>query len=84
MPPVVRGSWLAYATVMATLSRRYAKGAVVPQPVGRGYACALRAGPGQARASMTAHRMLKLLDAGRDRAAVLSRYVADLSHEDEQ
>jgi hypothetical protein len=56
---------------------------VVPQPVGRGYACALRGGPDQAQASMTAHRVLKLLDAARGWAAVLSRYVAELSHEDE-
>jgi hypothetical protein len=33
---------------------------------------------------MTAQRMLKLLDSGRDRAVVLSRYVAGLSLEDEQ
>ena len=32
---------------------------------------------------MTAHRMLRLLDAGGDRAGVLSRFVADLRPEDE-
>ncbi len=33
---------------------------------------------------MTAHRMLQLLDAGEDRAGVLSRFVADLRPEDEE
>ena len=51
---------------------------------GRGYAYALLGGPGDAQASITAHRMLKLLDAGSDRAGVLSQFVADLSHDDEQ
>jgi predicted transcriptional regulator len=75
---------LAYTTVMTTLSRLHAKGAISRQLVGRGYAYALRGGPEQAQASMTAHRMLKLLEAGGDRAGVLSRFVADLSQEDEQ
>jgi len=33
---------------------------------------------------MTAHRMLKLLEAGSDRERVLSRFIADLSHDDER
>ena len=33
---------------------------------------------------MTAHRMLRLLEADSDRASVLSRFIADLSAEDEQ
>ena len=33
---------------------------------------------------MTARRMLKLLEADADRARVLSRFVADLSPEDER
>jgi predicted transcriptional regulator len=74
---------LAYTTVMTTLSRLHAKGAVSREPAGRGYAYTLRGGPEQAQASMTAHRMLKLLEAGDDRAGVLSRFVADLSQEDE-
>ena len=41
-------------------------------------------GPDGAQASMTAHRMLRLLDAGGDRARVLSRFVADLRPEDEE
>ena len=78
------GDRLAYTTVMTTLSRLHAKGAVSRQPAGRGYAYELRGDPAQAQASMTAHRMLRLLETGSDRAGVLSRFVADLSHEDER
>jgi predicted transcriptional regulator len=78
------GDELAYTTVMTTLSRLYAKGALSRQPAGRGYAYELPGGPDAAQASMTAHRMLQLLDKGGDRAGVLSRFVADLSPEDEE
>lgn len=78
------GGGLAYTTVMTTLSRLHAKGAVSREPAGRGYAYALRGSPGAAQASMTAHRMLKLLEADDDRAHVLSRFIADLSEEDER
>src|ERR1700760_4415551 len=78
------GDHLAYTTVMTTLSRLYAKGALSRQPAGRGYAYSLPGGPDGAQASMTAHRMLRLLDAGGDRAGVLSRFVADLRPEDEE
>lgn len=78
------GDQLAYTTVMTTLSRLYAKGALSRQPAGRGYAYELAGGPDAAQASMTAHRMLQLLEAGGDRAGVLSRFVADLRPEDEE
>ncbi len=78
------GGGLAYTTVMTTLSRLHAKGAISRQPAGRGYVYALRGGQADAQDSMTARRMLKLLESGRDRAGVLSRFVADLSPEDEQ
>lgn len=78
------GGALAYTTVMTTLSRLHAKGAVTRQPAGRGYVYALRGGQADAQDSMTARRMLKLLESGRDRAGVLSRFIADLSEEDEQ
>ena len=77
------GDHLAYTTVMTTLSRLHAKGALSRQQAGRGYAYSLPGGPDGAQASMTAHRMLRLLDAGADRAGVLSRFVADLRPEDE-
>ncbi|HEU5416386.1 MAG TPA: BlaI/MecI/CopY family transcriptional regulator [Streptosporangiaceae bacterium] len=76
---------LAYTTVMTTLSRLHAKGAVTRAPAGRGYLYALRGDTGaEAQASMTARRMLKLLEGRPDRASVLSRFVADLSPDDEQ
>ena len=78
------GDQLAYTTVMTTLSRLHAKGAVSRAPAGRGFAYELRGGPADAQASMTARRMLALLHGGGDRAGVLSRFVADLSPEDEQ
>jgi predicted transcriptional regulator len=78
------GGGLAYTTVMTTLSRLHAKGAISRQPAGRGYVYTLRGGQADAQDSMTARRMLKLLESGRDRAGVLSRFVADLSPEDEQ
>jgi predicted transcriptional regulator len=78
------GSQLAYTTIMTTLSRLHAKGALSRHPAGRGYAYALQGGPDEAQESMTAHRMLKLLQAGSNRAGVLSRFVADLSRQDEQ
>jgi predicted transcriptional regulator len=78
------GDQLAYTTVMTTLSRLHAKGAISRQAVGRGYQYELPGGPDAAQTSMTAHRMLRLLDAGADRAGVLSRFVADLRPEDEE
>jgi predicted transcriptional regulator len=78
------GGRLAYTTVMTTLSRLHAKGAVTRQPAGRGYVYALQGDAGDAQASMTARRMLRLLEGGSDRASVLSRFIADLSQEDEQ
>jgi predicted transcriptional regulator len=78
------GDDLAYTTVMTTLSRLHRKGALSRRRAGRGYAYGLPGGPDAAQASMTAHRMLQLLDAGQDRAGVLSRFVADLRPEDEE
>ncbi len=74
---------LAYTTVMTTLSRLHAKNAVERAQRGRGYAYSLTGGAEGARANVTAHQMLKLLDHGSDRAAVLARFVNDLSPEDE-
>jgi predicted transcriptional regulator len=75
---------LAYTTVMTTLSRLYTKGALARQPVGRAYEYALIGDPSRARSNMTAHQMLKLLDEESDRAGVLTRFVNELSDEDEQ
>jgi predicted transcriptional regulator len=74
---------LAYTTVMTTLSRLHAKGAIERTQQGRAYAYSLTGGADTARVNVTAHQMLKLLDHDSDRAAVLARFVGDLQPEDE-
>ena len=74
---------LAYTTVMTTLSRLHDKGAVERVAVGRAYAYSLAGTPETAGNSVAARRMVRLLDAGTDRASVLARFVADLSPQDE-
>ena len=78
------GGDLAYTTVMTTLSRLYAKGALERAATGRAYAYTLFGGTDLARSNMTAHQMLKLLDEEADRASVLTRFVAELKPEDEK
>jgi predicted transcriptional regulator len=75
------GGELAYTTVLTALSRLHGKGALTRRPAGRGYAYGLPADP---EASVTARRMSRLLDSREDRAGVLTRFVADLSPEDER
>jgi predicted transcriptional regulator len=74
---------LAYTTVMTTLSRLHAKGAIERTQQGRAYAYSLTGGADTARVNVTAHQMLKLLDRDSDRAAVLARFVGDLQPDDE-
>ncbi|GHJ36696.1 BlaI/MecI/CopY family transcriptional regulator [Streptomyces sp. TS71-3] len=71
---------LAYTTVLTILARLYAKGMVVRNRAGRGYAYA----PAADEASHTAERMRTLLDGGSDREAVLTRFVSQLSARDEE
>ena len=78
------GSGLAYTTVMTTLTRLHAKGALTRELNGRAYAYALPGDQAEVGASVTAHRMRRLLDAGDDRASVLARFVATLSADDER
>jgi predicted transcriptional regulator len=78
------GGGLAYTTVMTTLSRLHAKGAIERRPAGRAYEYSLVGGTEGARSNMTAHQMLKLLDEQADRAGVLTRFIAELKPEDEQ
>jgi predicted transcriptional regulator len=74
------GAGLAYTTVMTVLGRLHGKGMVTREQSGRAYAyTAVRD-----EATITARQMRQLLDAGTDRAAVLSRFVGALSDEDEQ
>jgi predicted transcriptional regulator len=65
---------------MTVLTRLAVKGLVVRTRVGRGYVY----GAVLDAAEITAQRMRRLLDAGADRAAVLSRFVGALSDEDER
>lgn len=74
---------LAYTTVMTTLSRLHVKNAVAREQTGRAYHYSLPGGPDAARASMTAHSMHRLLEAGEDRRGVLSKFVAELRPDDE-
>jgi predicted transcriptional regulator len=78
------GDGLAYTTVMTTLSRLHAKQALERSPRGRAYAYHLVGDPSEAQASVTAHQMRKLLDAGTDRASVLSHFVEKLDDESER
>ena len=74
------GRDLAYTTVMTVLARLSDKGLVTRERVGRAYAYrAVRD-----EAEVTARQMQRLLDAGDDRAAVLSRFVGVLSDDDER
>jgi len=76
------GSVLAYTTILTTLSRLHTKHALTRFADGRAYRYSLAGGTEGAAASVTAHRMLSLLN-GSDRAEVLSRFVADLRPDDE-
>jgi len=73
------GRDLAYTTVMTVLARLYDKGALTRQRDGRAYAYQLAD-----QSEVTAHRMRELLDGGDDRAAVLTRFMGELTDEDEQ
>ena len=80
------GGTLAYTTVLTTLRRLHAKGALRREPTGRAYACAyaLMTPLDALPASLTASRMRRLLDADDDRANVLASFVAHLDEDDEQ
>ncbi len=71
---------LAYTTVLTIMSRLYYKGMLVRHREGRGYAYE----PARDEAAHTAERMHTLLERGSDRQAVLTRFVSELSEEDEQ
>lgn len=70
---------LAPTTVLTILARLYEKGLVTRERAGRGYAYS----PAHDEATHTADRMRTLLERGRDREAVLARFLSDLSDEDE-
>ncbi len=78
------GGDLAYTTVTTILSRLYAKHALTRVPRGRAFAYELAGDSAGAQASVTAHQMRRLLDAGTDRASVLSRFVESLDPDAER
>jgi predicted transcriptional regulator len=73
------GGDLAYTTVMTVLARLHDKETVIRRRSGRAYAYQ----PAGDDAEVTARRMRRLLEAGEDRARVLSRFVRALSPDDE-
>jgi predicted transcriptional regulator len=77
------GGSLAYTTVMTTLARLHEKGALSRGRDGRAFSYRLAGDPEAVAAALTARRMRKILDAGGDRTVALTRFVADLGHDDE-
>jgi predicted transcriptional regulator len=74
----------AYTTVMTTLSRLAAKGALIQSREGRAFKYALSAPPEAVNDAVAARRMRRLLSDGSDRAGVLARFVAELDPEEER
>ncbi len=73
------GAGLAYSTVVTILSRLHAKGVLTRLRSGRAYSYA----PVADEPGLAARRMRGVLDAEADRAAVLARFVSELSTADE-
>lgn len=73
------GDTLAYSTVVTVLSRMHDKGLLTRDKRGRAFAYA----PVTDAHGLTARRMRRELESDPDRAAVLSRFVASLSADDE-
>ncbi|MER5432141.1 BlaI/MecI/CopY family transcriptional regulator [Streptomyces sp. NPDC002588] len=74
------GDDLAYTTVITILTRLLAKGAVTRERSGRSFAWL----PTSDEAGLAAHRMRRVLDAERDRGAVLASFVTGLGTDDER
>ena len=73
------GSDLAYSTVVTILSRLHAKGLLDRRKAGRAFLYQ----PVADEPGLAARRMARMLDAERDREAVLARFVSGLSGADE-
>jgi predicted transcriptional regulator len=73
------GGGLAYSTVVTILTRLHAKRQLTRTPRGRAFAYA----PVADEAGLAARRMRGYLDGRPDRAAVLTRFVGDLTADDE-
>lgn len=74
------GPSLSYSTVVTILTRLHEKGSLSRERDGRAY----RYAPVSDEAGLAARRLSQLLDRSADREAVLSRFVADLSEQDEE
>jgi predicted transcriptional regulator len=74
----------AYTTVMTTLTRLAAKGALIQRRSGRAFTYALAAPPESVSDAIAARRMRQLLSDGSDRAGVLARFVAELDADEER
>ena len=74
---------LAYTTVSTTLTRLHEKGLLRREQRGRALAYALALPPEAAQATTTARQMHRLMDSSENRRAVLDRFVAGLSPDDE-
>jgi predicted transcriptional regulator len=74
----------AYTTVMTTLARMAAKGALRQERDGRAYRYSLAAPAESVDAAVAARRMYRLLADGSDRASVLARFVAELGPDEER
>ena len=74
------GAELSYSTVVTIMTRLHEKNALSRERDGRAY----RYAPVADEAGLAARRLTQLLDRVRDREAVLSRFVADLSEHDER
>ncbi|MEU3862367.1 BlaI/MecI/CopY family transcriptional regulator [Streptomyces sp. NPDC028722] len=74
------GSGLAHTTVITILTRLLAKGAVTRERTGRSFAWT----PAADQAGLAARRMRRVLDAERDREAVLASFVTGLGPDDER
>lgn len=74
------GGDIAYTTVLTIMARLYEKGLVARERAGRGHAYA----PIDDRPGFAAAGMHSLLEEGGDRAAVLARFVSELSADDER
>lgn len=76
------GPELAYTTVMTTLTRLWEKGVLSRVADGRAYRYELVGSPTTVQAALTARQMRRLMAGHHDKAAVMSRFVDDLSSEE--
>ena len=74
----------AYTTVMTTLTRMSAKGALRQSREGRAYLYSPAAPADSIDDAVVARRMHRLLGDGADRVGVLARFVAELDGEEER